>query len=346
MPVKTKSIHNSFLIVYTKVIFLLHGLDAHMPQTPAQTPARWLVLAAFAAIYTIWGSSYIAIHFAVETIPPFLMMGGRLFAAGVALMIMAWRTGAPKPTRSNWRSAATAAFFMFMLNAGAIAYSEAKLGMPSGVAAVLLATMPLWIVLISWLRPGGTAPTPLVVVGIVLGFLGIWLLSSPGDIPLNPLGVVVILGAALCWAIGSMYARTADLPASAPQATGMQLMCGGFGLIMVSILSGELAAFNPAQVTATSLGAMIYLAIFNSFTGFSAFVWLMRVSIPSRVATYAYVNPVIAVILGALLANEILTSRSLLAGAIILLSVFLITVQRLPFMERLTGRLRLTKAVG
>lgn len=299
-------------------------------------PARWLIIAAFAAIYLIWGSSYIVIHFAVETIPPFVMMGGRFLAAGVALFLIGLRSAGKFPNRAYWRSAIISGFFMFVLNAGAIAYGEAELDMPSGVVAVLLATMPIWMVLINWLRPGGTPPTTMVVAGIAVGFVGIILLSAPeqGTMALQPLGVVLILAAAAFWAIGSMYARNAPTPDSAPLSTGMQLLCGGGGLFLVGVLSGELVAFDPAQVSTRSLLAMIYLGVFNSFIGFSAFVWLMRVSNPARVATYAYVNPVIAVILGALLANEPLTPRSVIAGVIILLSVFLITAQRVPFVHR------------
>lgn len=301
-----------------------------------QQPSRWLIVAAFAAIYLIWGSSYIVIHFAVETIPPFIMMGGRFLAAGLALFLIGLRSAKQLPTRAHWRSAIISGFFMFVLNAGAIAYAEATLDMPSGVVAVLLATMPIWMVLINWLRPSGTPPTTMVVAGIAVGFVGIILLSAPeqGMAALNMIGVVLILAAAAFWAIGSMYARTAPMPESAPLSTGMQLLCGGAGLFLVGILSGELVGFDPAQVSTTSLLAMIYLGVFNSFVGFSAFVWLMRVSNPARVATYAYVNPVIAVILGALLANEPLTPRSILAGVIILLSVFLITMQRVPFVHR------------
>ncbi|MCK6579610.1 MAG: EamA family transporter [Anaerolineae bacterium] len=300
-------------------------------------PARWLILAAFIAVYLIWGSSYIGIAFASETIPPFMMMASRLSVAGVALFVLAWRSGAKMPTRRQWRTAVMAGIPMFVLNAGAIAYSEARLGMPSGIAAVLLASMPLWMVLINWLRPGGTPPTGLVIAGIAIGFVGIVLLSAPeaGMPALNPVGVIAILMAAFCWAFGSIYLRGADMPASAPLTTGMQLITGGTGLFIVSLFSGEPAAFDPARVSALSLGATIYLAIFNSFIGFSAYVFLMRHVSPAKVATYAYVNPVVAVILGALLANEPVTLRTVIAGGIILLSVFLITLQRLPRFSRL-----------
>jgi len=315
-----------------------------MQQPIPPAPARWLIFAAFAAIYLIWGSRYVAIHFAVETIPPFLMMGGRLFAAGVALTLLSWRSGAPLPTRRQARNLLLIASPMFVINAGGIALAEAHLDIPSGMVAVLLATVPLWMVLVNWLLPGGKAPTPLVVIGLVVGFAGIVLLSAPenGADALNPLGVTVILLAAVAWAFGSIVLRRVDMPASAPISTGLQLMTGGAGLLLVSVFSGELAAFDPAGVTLTSLAAMAYLGFFNSFIGFSAFVWLMRVVSPAKVATYAYVNPIVAVILGALLANEALTLRSLLAGAIILLSVFLITISA----DRVSGWMRGVGQIG
>ena len=175
-----------------------------------------------------------------------------------------------------------------------------------------------------------------MVAGIVIGIVGIVLLSAPeqGMPPLNPLAVILILVAAVSWAFGSIYLRGAHQPASAPLSTGMRLVSGATGLLIVSIVTGELATFDPAQVSALSLGAAIYLAIFNSFIGFSSYVWLMRHVSPAKVSTYAYVNPVVAVILGALLASESITLRMVIAGAIILFSVFLITVQHLPLLNR------------
>ena len=307
-----------------------------------QKPSTWLLLLAFLTIYIVWGSSYIAIHFATETIPPFFMMGTRLGLAGLVLTLLARRGGAAFPTRPQWRSAAIAGFFLFVLNAGAIAYAVANLGMPSGMAAVLLATTPLWMVLLNWLRRGGTAPTGQTMIGVIVGFVGIVILVNPGgeSTITNPLGALAILFAAICWTGGSLYMRGADLAPSPTMATGTQLLCGGVMLVGVSLITGELNNFDPSLVTFRSVAAMIYLGIFNSALGFSAYVWLLRVTTPSRVATYAYVNPVVAVILGAVLANEMITGQAVLAGVIILFSVLLINMQRLPSMQRLRVRLQ------
>ncbi len=291
------------------------------------TPARWLVIAAFAAIYFIWGSSYIAIHFATETIPPFLMMGGRFIAAGLALFLLARRGGAALPTRRQMRNILLIGL-LFVGNAGGILFGQVVLGVPSGITAVILATVPLWMVLLTWLTPGGKAPTWMIGIGLAVGFVGITLLSAPeaGGTPIPAAGVVVVLLAAAAWAGAAISSRHADMPASAPLTTGMQLLTGGAGLLLVSLLSGEWAVFDLSRVTLSSAAAMAYLGVFNSFIGFSAFVWLMRNVNPAHVATYAYVNPIVAVVLGALLAGEALSGRALFAGALILLSVFLISV--------------------
>lgn len=297
------------------------------PATPA-APTRWLIICAFLAIYLIWGASYLFIFYATQTIPPFLTMGSRFFAAGVVLFAIARYNGVPLPTRRQMFNIAWLSFFMFVINPGSIAYAQAVLGLPSSMAAVLLATVPLWMVLVNWLR-GGAAPTRAVGVGLALGFVGILLLSAPetGVPALNPLAVGLVLLAAVSWAFGSVSARKADVPASAPMMTAMQLSVGGFGLLVVSAFSGELAAFDPAKVSAVSLAALAAMAVLNSLIGFSAFVWLMRKVNPAKVATYAYINPVVAVILGTQIAGEVLSGRALLGGTVILLAVFLITVK-------------------
>jgi len=299
-----------------------------------QPPKRWLVLAAFAAIYLIWGSSYIGIRFAVETIPPFLMSATRFIGAGLLLVAIARAGGAPMPTRMQWRSSAVAALLMFGLNNGAIVWSQAH-GLPSSATALLLATMPFWVVVITWVQtrrsPGFT-----VLAGVVIGFAGMALLVNPGatSATVDPLLAGVIVVGALFWAIGSLYSRGADMPPNPQMATGTQLLLGGVMLMFASVISGEFGSTNWAGISAGSVAAMIYLGLFNSFIGFSAFVWLMRVVPAAQVATYAYVNPVVALLLGWLLAGETLDARSLLAAAIILGSVAVITRARARSSDR------------
>ncbi len=315
--------------------------------TPTRTaPARWLILAAFAAVYIIWGSSYLGIHFALETMPPFFMAGLRFVLAGGLLIAWALLRGSPFPNWKHWRSAVIVGFMLFVLNNSLIVFAE-KEGVPTGVVALLIATTPIWIVIINALR--GQKPTRGVAGGIALGFVGIALLIGPAKLAsgasFNPLWSVGVIVAAMFWALGSMYARSAPLPSSSPLSTGMQLFMGGLMQLMLSAGTGELATVDPAQFSAKSWLAVIYLVIFASIIAFTAFVWLMRVCPPERVATYAYVNPVIAVFLGWALAGETLTPLTLVAAAVIVASVVMINASgkgfgrlRLNLARRMTGR--------
>ena len=307
-------------------------------------PSRGLVIAAFAAIYLIWGSSYISIHFAIQTLPPFLMTSGRFLGAGSILIIWSLLRGAPHPTRANWRAAAITGGFMFLLNNTMIVWAEDH-DLPSSITALLLATMPMWMVAINWAR--GSRPTLITVIGLIVGFSGIMLLMNSGNAvpsnPPHPLAPFAVLLASACWAAGSLYSRGADLPRNAGLSTGMQLFAGGFMVLIVSIVTGDAARFDPAQVSVLSLAAVAYLMIFASIVGFSAFVWLMRVSTPAKVATYSYVNPIVAVFLGWLLAQEPITWRTLLAAAVIIASVVMITAYGGRSVPRF--RLRPAKAV-
>ena len=288
-------------------------------------PARWLVAAAFAAVYLVWGGSYIGIHFAIQTIPPFLMTATRFAIAGAILFGWARWRGAPAPTRANWRAAFIAGTLLFLFNNGSIVWAEHH-GAPTGVVAVLIATTPIWMVVLTWLKPGGKFPGWMVIAGLVTGFVGIVLLVNTEIGSIDLISVVAVLFAAFIWSFGSLYAKGAELPKSATLSTGMQLLVGGLMQFLLCTVNGDLGQFNPAAVSLTSVGAMFYLALCGSIIGFSAFTWLMRVSVPAKVATYAYVNPVIAVFLGWLLANESVTPRMLLAVGVIIASVIMINV--------------------
>ncbi len=289
-------------------------------------PSRWLLVLAFFAIYIIWGSSYISIHFAIQSLPPLLMTGSRFLLAGTLLFGWARMRGAGSPTRIEWRSAAIIGFLLFMIQNGSIVWAEGH-GVPSGIVAVLTAVIPLFMVLLTWSRPGGTFPGTTVLGGLALGFVGIILLVSPSGVTvLNPVGIIAVLIGAFCWAYASLYAKRAPLPTSNTMATGMQLLCGGAFQLIASIVTGDSATFDPASVTAVSLLAVAYLTLISSIIGFSAYTWLLRVETPARVSTYAYVNPVVAVFLGWLLASEALTPRTIVAAAIIITSVVIINV--------------------
>ncbi len=287
-------------------------------------PSRWLVLLAFAAIYFIWGSAYIGIHFAIETLPPFLMTAMRFLIAGGVLIAWARLRGTPAPKLIEWRSALFIGFLLFMIQNGSIVWAVGH-GVPSGIVAVLTASIPLFMVLLAWSRPGGSFPGLTVIGGVLLGLVGIILLVSPsGTTSLNLIGVGAVLFGSFCWAYGSLYSQRAPLPKSNTLSTGMQLFSGGVFQMIASIVTGDAATLNPATVSVLSLGAVIYLGLISSVIGFSAYTWLMRVEVPARVSTYAYVNPVVAVSLGWLLASEPVTLRTIIASAVIITSVVII----------------------
>lgn len=320
--------------------YAVHLLCIGVNMPSASQPARWLVLLAFATIYLIWGSTYLAIAFAVETLPVFLMSAVRFLLAGGLVLAWSLGRGAPLPTRAQWRSASIAGLLLFVLNNSLLVGAEHG-GLPSGIAALLIATTPMWIVLLNWLRPGGERPGISVFAGLALGTFGIVLLVNPGNaVGVDPIGALMVIAAALCWSVGSMYARGAGLPSNTGVSIGMQLLTGGVMQAVLAIVSGEVAQFDPSKVTLLSIASLTYLGVMSSIIAFAAFTWLMRVTSPARVATYAYVNPVVAVFLGWALNNEPLEPRTLIAAAIIVFAVVLITrekrradVKRIPVSE-------------
>lgn len=286
---------------------------------------RALVVAAFGAVYVIWGSTYLAIKYAVETLPPFLMGGVRFLAAGAFLYGWARLRGAA-PGRL-WRSALIAGALFFLGGNGGVVWSEQRLA--SGTAALLVATEPLWVVLLNWARPGGTRPRAGVFAGLAVGFTGVWLLmtadhgASAGGSDLA--AALVVVGASFSWAAGSLYAARAPSPASPLAASGAQMLAGGLLLVAAGTAAGEWGRLDAGRVSAGSLAALAYLIVFGSVVAFTAFGWLLRVTTPARVATYAYVNPAVAVFVGWALAGEPVSGRTLLAAGVIIASVFMIT---------------------
>lgn len=299
-----------------------------MPQQ--QNAPRWRVLLAFAAIYLIWGSSYLGVSFAIDTIPPFIMTAMRFTTAGLVLIIWAFAHGAPRPTASNWRAAAVTGALLFLVAAGGVVWGQQYIS--SGVAALIGGLIPLWMVLMDWLGLRSTRPGLPVFLGLALGFAGVVLLISPGQLAggaaIDIRGAAALLISTLGWSSGSIVSRKVDLPASPSLTTGMQLFSGGSMLILAALLTGETANFDITRVSAQSWLALLYITSAASVVAFSGYVWLLRVSTPARVATYAYVNPVIAVVLGALLKNEPFTGRTLLAAVVILSGVVIINTYR------------------
>jgi drug/metabolite transporter (DMT)-like permease len=290
---------------------------------------RGLVIAAFAAIYLIWGSTYLAIKVAVETLPPFSMAGIRFVTAGAILYACARATGAARPSAANWKAASIVGACLLFGGNGGLVWALGRL--PSGVSALLVATTPLWMVGIDWLRPGGVRPDPRVLAGLLLGLLGIALLVGPENPDkatggsIDPAAAGVILLCTLSWAAGSVYARHSPLPRSSLLATAMEMLAGGGLLLGLGLVTGEAGRFALSQVSARSAAGFFYLLFVGSLIGFTAYVWLLKVSSPAKLSTYAYVNPVVAVLLGWAFAGEELTLRMLVAAAVIVGAVAAIT---------------------
>lgn len=297
----------------------------------ANAPALWLVITAFAALYVIWGSTYLGIHYAIESFPPFLMAGLRFVFAGAILYVWTRLRGAQAPTRIQWRSTTIIGALLLFGGNGGVTWAEQRV--PSGIAALMVAIVPLWMVVLNWLRPGGVRPGLPILLGVV-GLAGIALLVGLGDpaqgTAIDPIGALALLIATFCWANGSLYSRQADLPESPLLTTGMEMICGGAILLVAGTATGEWNSFDLSRVTVASVIAIIYLIIFGAIIAFSAYVWLLRVTTPARAATYAYVNPVVAVFLGWAFAGEAITPRTIVAAAIIILAVIIITTYREP----------------
>jgi drug/metabolite transporter (DMT)-like permease len=297
------------------------------------TPARFKLLTAFAAIYVIWGSTYLAIRFAIETLPPFLMASARFLIAGALLYAWSRLYGrAARPTREQWRAAAVVGVLLLLGGNGLVVWAQTRV--PSGVAALLIGMLPCWMVLFDWLRPRGVRPGPQIVFGLALGLAGlVWLIgpdSLMGGGRVDLLGALALLLAEISWAAGSIYSRHAQLPPAPFLSTAMQMLTGSIALLFVSVALGEPWHMDATGFSARSILAWVYLIVFGSIVAYSAYVWLLRASTPARVSTYAYVNPVIAVFLGWLLADEALTMRMLIAAVVIVGGVVLITLAPKP----------------
>ncbi len=258
---------------------------------------RWLGRKGLAlgSIYLIWGSTYLAIRFAIETLPPFIMAGTRFLIAGVLLYVVARGRGAPRPTRAQWRGAAIVGTLLLMGGNGAVTWAEQHVA--SGATALLVAMVPLWMVLLDWLRPGGRRPPHTVWVGIAVGFAGLALLVGPGHVvggPGSAMGVAALVVGTLAWATGSLLSRGLPHPESPLLGVGMQMLAGGSVLLAAGLLSGEAGHVVLQNVSTRSVLALIYLVLFGAIVAYSSYVWLLRVAPPAIVSTYAYVNPVIA----------------------------------------------------
>lgn len=293
-----------------------------------QRASRLSVALALGTVYLVWGSTYLAIHFAVQTLPPFLMAAARFLVAGGLLYAWARLRGAKPPARPHWKRATVVGLLLLLGGNGSVVWGEQTID--SSMAALLVTTTSLWMVILAWAlyrqRPSGG-----VFLGVLLGFFGVALLIGPGAFGAGA-GVAsfVVLGGAFCWALGSVYGQRVRGPESSVLGSAMEMLMGGLGLLLLGLVLGELEGFDPAEVSGASLGGLLYLVVAGSLLAFTAYSWLLRHAPISVVSTYAYVNPVVAVWLGWALAGEALSLRTAIASAIIVASVALITTLQRP----------------
>src|SRR5437016_10231163 len=297
-------------------------------------PKRTQLIIAFAALYVIWGSTFLGIRFAIETIPPFLMAGARFALAGVIMYAIAWSQGIGESSWANWRTSLIIGACLLLAGNGGVTISEKYID--SGLAALIVAIVPIYIVLLGWASGMAPKPTPIMWLALVGGFVGVGILFSPAlrfssnDGPHPAIGISILLVSSFIWSAGSLYSRVAKHAASPFLTAAQQMLCGGMLLFFVGIATGELRRLHPGSISTLSLASFIYLVIIGAVVGYTAYIWLLRHCEPAKVATYAYVNPIVAVLLGAAFAGETITMRVLIAAALIIGSVaIVITAQQL-----------------
>src|SRR5437762_13675186 len=297
-------------------------------------PTRIWIILAFAALYLIWGSTYLGIRFAIETIPPFLMAGTRFLLAGLIMYAIGWSQGLVRSSWANWRRSLIIGACLLLGGNGGVTISEKYID--SGLAALIVATVPIYIVVLGWASGMAPRPTPIVWLGLAGGFIGVGILLGPAlrlssnDGRHPAIGMSILLVSSFIWSAGSVYSRTAKHAASPFLTAAQQMLCGGLLLLLAGVVTGEVPRFHPGSVSILSLASFIYLVIIGAVVGYTAYIWLLRHCEPAKVATYAYVNPIVAVLLGAAFAGETMTVRVLIAAALIIGSVaIVITAQQL-----------------
>lgn len=293
---------------------------------------RWQLLLGFLCIYFLWGSTYLAIRLGVATIPPFLMGGVRFIIAGSLLFGWSRWRGAARPDREHWKNATIVGTLLLVIGNGAVAWAEQRVD--SGVASLLVATVPLWIVLGEMVQ--GRRPELLQWIGVAVGLGGVAILVMPSGnaaaVPINRTGAAVLICGSLSWTIGSLFSRSARLATPSSLASGMQMLCAGVLMSLVSVVSGEWSRVDLAAISTSSILALGYLIVFGSIIGFSTYMWLLSVARPAAVGTYAYVNPLVAVFLGVMVAGEKLPASATLAMIVIVTSVALVSLA--PYLKK------------
>ena len=289
-------------------------------------PPAWQIVLAFAIIYLVWGSTFLAIRVGVREIPPFLMAALRFLAAGSVLFAWACSRGVPMPTRREWIAAFLLAALIFVLDYGSLFWAEQRV--PSGIAAVILATIPAFMALSEIFVLRTRRFTVRLGLALLIGLLGVATLMnhspSLGGAPVDRAGAMALLIAALSWSVASACTRKVPLPASKPMSSAAQMFAGGILLFVLAAATGELRGFEFEAVSFAAWFSLFYLIVPGSIVGFTAYLWLLHHESPTKVGTYAYVNPVVAVILGSLLGGESIGLRTVVATSLILISVIAI----------------------
>jgi len=295
-------------------------------------PSRLLLVAAFAALYIIWGSTYLSVKIGVETMPPWPMIAARHSLAGMILYTVLRLTGTPAPKREHWKGGIIGGIMLLVIGNGLIAFSAHRIA--SGVTSLVVATTPIWIVAAASTRPGGRLPLPKEWIGLALGLAGLALLGGPslaaafrgdaGSLDVGAMGVILI--GAISWSIGSVIGREVPHPDNAFMGSALQMLSAGAVLVVGCAITGQWSLVDLPAVSTRSWIALAYLILFGSLLGFTAYVWLLRVAKTSHVATYAYVNPIVALLLGASIGHELITPMMLVAGVVTLLGVVLVVM--------------------
>ena len=290
-------------------------------------PSRWKTLLAFAIIYLVWGSTFLAIRIGVREVPPFLLAGMRFLVAGIVLYAWTRAKGTPAPTRGEWIAASSLAVLIFVLDYGLLFWAEKRV--PSGIAAVMLATIPVFMALAEILFLRTQVLTLRLAFALLVGIGGVLVLVSRsagfGDRGIDPAGAIALVVAALSWSVAATLSRKLRLPESKVMSSGAQMLAGGILLTLVAAILGEFKGFRPGDVSAGAWLALVYLIFAGSVLAFTAYVWLIHHESPTRVGTYAYVNPVVAVLLGYFLGGEALGTRTIVGTSLVLVSVVIIT---------------------
>ena len=287
---------------------------------------RWKIALAFFSVYVFWGMTYLAMRVAVVDIPPHLMAGVRFLIAGALLYVWARHRGDGRPTLEQWRAATIIGAFLLLGGNATVAWAEERV--PSGLAAVLIAVAPIWMVGMEWAR-GGSRPSKRVIGGLVLGLIGVGLLVSPGDHTgsgVDLIGAAMLILASASWAWGSVISKSAPLPKSPFLATSMEMITGGVLLLVIAAAAGQLNGFSLANVSWQAAISWVYLVIFGSLVGFTAYIWLLGHTSIAKAGTYAYVNPIVAVFLGWAILGEAITMRTVVATVVILAGVALVNL--------------------